>query len=148
MIQRIGTPRQAQLALGILRIVTGVIFMAHGYQKFFIMGIDGVTGFFTQVGAPLPGITAILIATLELVGGFMMVLGLFARFIAVPLALDMLGAILLVHIRNGFFVPGGVEFVMLLLVSAMAIAIAGPGALSVDSATSPARDRAWGGGRT
>ena len=141
MIQRIGTPRQAQVALGILRIVAGVIFMAHGYQKFFIMGIDGVTGFFTQVGAPLPGITAILIATLELAGGLLLLLGVFARFIAVPLALDMLGAILLVHVRNGFFVPRGVEFVMLLLVSAIAIAIAGPGALSVDAATSPARDR-------
>ena len=132
MVQRIGSPKQAQVALGIIRIVAGVIFMAHGYQKFFMMGLPGVTGFFTQVGAPLPGITAIVVATLELAGGFALLIGFFARFIAIPLALDIAGAIVLVHIRNGFFVPGGVEFVMLLMAAAIAIAIAGPGKFSVD----------------
>jgi len=132
MVQRIGSPKQAQVALGIIRIVAGVIFMAHGYQKFFMMGLPGVTGFFTQVGAPLPGITAIVVATLELAGGFALLIGFFARFIAIPLALDIAGAIVLVHIKNGFFVPGGVEFVMLLMAAAIAIAIAGPGKFSVD----------------
>ena len=132
MVQRIGSQKQAQVALGIIRIVAGVIFVAHGYQKFFMMGLPGVTGFFTQVGAPLPGITAIVVATLELAGGFALLIGFFARFIAIPLALDIAGAIVLVHIKNGFFVPGGVEFVMLLMASAIAIAIAGPGKFSVD----------------
>lgn len=141
MIQRLGTPRQAQLAIGLVRIVAGVIFMAHGYQKFFIMGIDGTTGFFTQIGVPLPGIMAIVIATLELVGGLALLLGVFARFIAIPLAFDILGAIVFVHIRNGFFVPRGIEFVTLLLASAVAIAIAGPGALSIDAAMSRSPDR-------
>lgn len=141
MTQRLGTPRQAQLAIGLVRIVAGVIFMAHGYQKFFIMGIDGTTGFFTQVGVPLPGITAIISATLELVGGLALLLGVFARFIAIPLAFDILGAIVFVHIRNGFFVPKGIEFVTLLLASAVAIAIAGPGALSIDAAMSRSPDR-------
>ena len=141
MIQRTGTPRQAQLALGLIRIAAGVIFMAHGYQKFFMMGIDGVTGFFTQVGVPLPGIMAIVVATLELVGGLALFLGIFGRFVAVLLALDILGAILTVHITKGFFVPSGVEFVGLLFMSAVAIVIAGPGALSVDSAMSGARVR-------
>ena len=136
MVQRIGSANQAQDALGILRVVAGVIFMAHGYQKFFMMGLPGVTEFFTQVGAPLPGITAIVVATLELAGGFALLIGLFARFIAVPLAMDIAGAIVLVHIKNGFFVPRGVEFVLLLMVSAIAIAIAGPGKFSVDRALS------------
>ena len=141
MVQRIGSAKQAQAALAIIRIVAGVIFMAHGYQKFFMMGLPGVTEFFTQVGAPLPGITAIVVATLELAGGFALLIGFFARFIAIPLALDIAGAIVLVHMKNGFFVPGGVEFVMLLMVAAMAIAIAGPGEFSVDRALSPGSER-------
>jgi putative oxidoreductase len=141
MIQRTGSAAQAQTAIGILRIVSGVIFMAHGYQKFFSMGIPGVTGFFEQLGIPLAGIMAIVIATLELVGGFALLTGFFARFAAVPLALDMAGAIFFFHAKNGFFVPSGVEFVMLLMASAIAIAIAGPGNFSVDGALSPARER-------
>lgn len=132
MIQRIGSPRQAQLALGLIRIIAGVIFFAHGYQKFFIMGIEGTTGFFTQVGAPLPGISAIVVASLELVGGILLAAGFMTRLIAIPLAIDIATAILLLHSKHGFFVPMGVEFVTLLLVSAIALAIAGPGAFSVD----------------
>ncbi len=49
MTQRFATPRQMEIGLGILRIVTGIVFAVHGYQKVFIMGLDGTTGFFTQV---------------------------------------------------------------------------------------------------
>jgi len=139
--QRFGSASQAQTALGILRIVAGVIFIAHGYQKFFMMGIPGVTGFFDQLGIPLAGIMAILIATLELVGGFALLIGFFGRFVAIPLALDLAGAIFFTHARNGFFVPRGIEFVMILMVSAIAIAIAGPGRFSVDNAFAGKVDR-------
>jgi putative oxidoreductase len=141
MIQRTGSAAQAQTAIGILRIVAGVIFVAHGYQKFFIMGIPGVTGFFDQLGIPLAGIMAIVIATLELVGGFALLIGFFGRFIAVPLALDIAGAIFFFHAKGGFFVPKGIEFVMLLLASAIAIAIAGSGRFSVDSVLAGRTDR-------
>lgn len=142
MMQRLGSPSQAQIALGLIRVVAGIIFMAHGYQKFFIMGIDGVTGFFTQVGAPLPGISAIVVATLELAGGAALLVGLFARFVAIPLAIDMSMAIILLHSKHGFFVPMGIEFVTLLLASAIAIAIGGAGAFSVDRALARSPDRA------
>lgn len=132
MIQRIGSPRQAQIALGLIRIAAGVIFFAHGYQKFFMMGIEGTTGFFTQLGVPLPGIAAILVASLELVGGLLLVAGFMTRLIAILFAIDMATAILLFHSKHGFFVPMGVEFVTLLLVSAIALAIAGAGAFSID----------------
>ena len=132
MVQRLGSPKQAQVALGIIRIVAAVIFIGHGYQKFFIMGIPGTTGFFTQVGAPLPEISAPFVATLELVGGAALLIGLFARFVAIPLAIDIATAIVLFHSKHGFFVPMGVEFVTLLLASAVAIAVAGPGAFSID----------------
>lgn len=130
MLQRFATQRQMEIGLGILRIATGLVFAAHGYQKFFTMGIDGTTGFFTSLGIPLPGITAILIATLELAGGLALAAGLLTRLIAIPLALDMAGAIFFFH--RGFFVPKGIEFVGILMVSAIALAIGGPGAFSID----------------
>ena len=132
MIRKAGSPAQAQIALGLIRIVAGVIFFAHGYQKLFVMGIEGTTGFFTQVGAPLPGISAIVVASLELVGGALLVAGFLTRLVAIPLAIDIAAAILLFHSKHGFFVPMGVEFVTLLLVSAIALAMAGPGAFSID----------------
>ena len=124
--------RRTQIALTLLRVVVGVVFFMHGYQKFFIMGIPGVTGFFTHVGAPLPGISAYVMATLELVGGIALVLGLFTRIVAIPLMLDVLGAIILVHAKNGFFVPMGVEFVTTLLTATLVLALAGGGAASID----------------
>ena len=132
MLQRIASPRQAQIALGLIRIAAGMVFMAHGYQKFFTMGIEGTTGFFTQLGIPLPGIAAIVVATVELVGGFAFLAGFMTRLVAIPLAIDMATAILVFHSKHGFFVPMGIEFVTLLLVSAIGLAIGGPGAFSLD----------------
>ena len=86
MAQRIGNAGQAQIALGVVRIVAGIIFMAHGYQKFFQMGIPGETGFFGGLGIPLPGVAAPAVGAHEVVGGFLLAIGFFARFIAVPLA--------------------------------------------------------------
>jgi putative oxidoreductase len=133
MFQRTSTPNQMATGLAVLRIVTGLIFLAHGYQKFFIMGIDGTTGFFTQLGIPLPGVAAVLVATLEALGGIALILGLFTRIVAIPLAIDMLSAIFFFHAKNGFFVPGGIEFVLLLMSAAIALALAGPGSPSLDS---------------
>ena len=130
MSARFATQRQMEIGLGILRIVTGLVFAAHGYQKFFTMHIEGVTGFFTGIGVPLPGISAVLVSTLELAGGLAFAAGLFTRPLGVLLALDMAGAIFFFH--TGFFVPKGIEFVLMNMVSALALAIGGPGAFSID----------------
>src|SRR5436305_2823030 len=114
------------LGLTILRIVVGIVFIAHGAQKLFVFGIHGVVGGFTQMGVPLPAISAPLIAILEFVGGIGLVLGLLTRIFAVLLALDMLGAIALVHLRNGFFLPTGFEFAFTLLGACVVLAVAGP----------------------
>jgi putative oxidoreductase len=124
--------RRTEIALTLLRVVAGVVFFMHGYQKFFLMGIPGVTGFFTSVGAPMPGISAYVIATFELVGGIALILGLFTRIVAIPLILDVAGAIILVHSKHGFFVPMGVEFVTTLLTATIVLALAGGGAASID----------------
>src|SRR5829696_377156 len=99
-----------------------------------MFGISGTTAFFTQVGAPMPGVTAPLIGGLEFLGGIALVVGLLTRLAALGLALDMLGAIFVVHLKAGFFAPNGVEFVLLLMVNAIALVIAGPGAGSLDGA--------------
>jgi putative oxidoreductase len=132
MFHRFGTPRQAEIGLAMLRVVTGIVFAAHGYMKF-SGGIGGTTGFFSQLGIPLPGIMAPFIATLELVGGTALALGLLTRVFATLLIFDMAGAIVFFHAKNGFFLPTGIEFVLMLMVSSMAHALAGARTLSVDS---------------
>lgn len=130
------------LALLVLRLGTGVIIAAHGYQKLFMFGIAGTTQFFTQVGAPLPEITAPLVAILEFAGGIALILGVLTRLVSLALAIDMLAALLIVHLQGGFFVPDGIEFVLALMTACAALALAGAGAYSVDEAIAARRARA------
>jgi putative oxidoreductase len=130
------TPTRTQLDVGllILRLVTGLVMAAHGYQKVFTFGLGGITQGFTQMGVPMPGITAPLVAFVELLGGVALIFGIFTRLAAIPIAIDMLGAIFLVHFKNGFFLPQGYEFALTLLGAATALAMLGAGGFSVDGA--------------
>jgi putative oxidoreductase len=125
--------RQIDTALAVLRVVLGVTFILHGGQKLFVYGFDGVTGAFGQMGIPAPGFFGPFVALVEFFGGIAITLGLLTRLAALGIGSTMVVAILTVHLKQGFFNPGGVEFPLSLLGSAIALLIAGAGAYSVDA---------------
>ena len=124
--------RQIDFGLAILRVVIGVIFIAHGGQKIFVFGFDGVAGAFGQMGIPMAGILGPFVALVELFGGLALVSGLLTRVASLGLLSTMVVAILQVHLKNGFFAPNGIEFPLSLLGSTALIAIAGAGNFSMD----------------
>jgi putative oxidoreductase len=104
----------------------------HGYQKWFLYGISGVEKFFTDMEIPVPGISAIVVSTVELAGGLLLILGLFTRYAAILLAVIMIVAMTQVHLQAGFFLPQGFEFTFNLLAALIAILLCGPGAVALD----------------
>ena len=117
--------------LFILRLAMGSVFIAHGAQKLFgAFGGPGLKGFSGMLGGlgfkPAMG-WAFAVAIVEFAGGISLVLGFLSRFGAGLIAVAMAVALLGVHLKKAFFLPGGFEYVLILLAAAIALALLGPG---------------------
>ena len=116
------------------RVVLGIVFIAHGWQKLTEGGLSGTAQGFEAMGIPLPTVSAAFIIFVELVGGAALIVGALLPVFGVLIALNMLGAIYFVHGENGFYnMGGGYEYVLSLAAFAIAIGFSGGGALAVDS---------------
>ena len=80
----------------------------------------------------MPTVMAAILIAVEFLGGAALVLGVFTRWASLLLAVDMMVAIVLVDMKNGFFMPAGVELALTLMAACVALAITGGGAASVD----------------
>jgi len=133
------------VALTTLRLVLGIVFFAHGAQKmlgwFGGFGFQGTMGFFEHMGMPAP--VALLIICTEFFGGLGLIVGLLTRIAALGIGVEMIGAIFMVHLPNGFFMNWmgtqkgeGFEYHLLAIAIAAALLLRGAGAFSVDRALS------------
>lgn len=126
------------IGLLILRLVVGLSFMAHGAQKLFGWfggyGPKGTGGWMESVGIK-PGVAiAVLSGLMELVGGLLLAAGFLTVLGAALITLTMLGAIVKVHGRNGYWsTANGYEYNLLLIAVAVALALTGAGAYSLDA---------------
>ncbi len=127
-----GLTRLQAWGITVLRVVTGTVFLVQGGRKLFIWGFAGFAGYLGQVGIPAPMLAAVVVTATEFLGGLALLLGLFTRWAAVPLAIDMLVAILAVHLKQGFFLPEGYEYALTLLGANVALALLGSGEASAD----------------
>lgn len=136
--------RLAGLAPLAVRVIVGAIMIAHGAQKLqagpanFGQGLAGM-------GVPLPVLTGYAVTFTELIGGVLLLVGLFSRLAALLLTANLIGAIFLVNIGVGFLTPpgaasSGVELPLALIACLLAILLAGPGKLSLDHALGIERD--------
>lgn len=128
-------PVVRDITLLLLRAVLGFVFIAHGWDKFFITGMTETTGRFSAWGIPQPKLSAYLVGIIELLGGALLAVGLLTTLVAGTLALLMAAALYFVHLENGIFVAeGGVEFTAVLVVALFVIVVFGSGRASVDGA--------------
>lgn len=119
--------KHSDLALLLLRVGVGIIFIISGWGK--LTGIEGVQGFFGNIGIPLPGIMAWIVAIVEFFGGIMVLLGAYAKIPYLLLAIIMLVAIFTVKLDQGF---GASRLELMLLLASLALYLTGSGQYSVD----------------
>ena len=123
------------IAATLVRIVVGIMFLMHVSTKF-KLGADVVAAnIFAKNGIEPALMWAYVIMCLESVGGVCLIIGLFTRFVAAALAIEMLVALLFVHLAKGYAAGGGgFEYVLLIGAVCLLIAIRGGGPYSVDRA--------------
>jgi putative oxidoreductase len=122
----------APYAALLLRVSLGILFLAHAALKVFVFTIPGFVGFFASLG--MPAILAYGVLALEVVGGVALILGIYAPWVALPLAAEMFGTIVTVHWANGWLFTnkdGGWEYPALWTVALVALFLLGDGAFAL-----------------
>jgi putative oxidoreductase len=127
------------VALLVLRVIVGGLFVGHGSQKLFGRfgghGPKGTATFFESLGLKPALPFALLAGTAELAGGLLLGFGLFLPMAGLLLVGVMTTAIAAVHWKNGLWVTdGGSEYPLVLASVAFAVAALGPGSISLDHA--------------
>ena len=124
------------VTLTILRLMLGVVFLAHGAQKLFSIGFANVASTMHGLGIPFPHEAAIVVTLVEFLGGIALILGVGVRWAALLLAIDMAVAVVKVHLPHGFFAQkSGCEYPLTLLAASIMLALAGPGCLALQGAS-------------
>lgn len=135
------TQTQADFAAAVLRITTGVLFLAHGWLKVSVFTIPGTVAFFESLG--LPGLFAYLTIFAEIVGGIALILGIGTRIVSLALIPVLVGA---VWAHSGFgwtfsSEGGGWEYPLFWTVVQAVVVVLGRGSFAIRV---PALDRRLG----
>ncbi|GAC67567.1 DoxX family protein [Gordonia soli] len=121
------------VALFAARLILGIIFIAHGWQKLHTNGISNVEKGFDAMGIPAPGLAAQYATWVEFIGGILLILGLLLPLVSLLLILDMIGAIIYAHWDAGFWnADGGYELPLALIAGLLAVGIAQAGGAAAD----------------
>lgn len=123
--------RRAAAATLLLRITLGAMFIAHALLKYVVYTLPGTAQFFGSLG--LPPVAGYLVFAAELIGGAMLILGVYARYVAIALLPVLLGASW-AHAGNGwlFSAPnGGWEYPLFLSIAVVVQFLLGDGALAL-----------------
>lgn len=116
-----------------VRVAMALVFMHAGYRKWFQAGVTtGVTNAMRGYGLPAPEAFAFAAATLELVGGALLLIGLFARWLGLFYTIEFIIAFFYVKLRLQSFADGRLD--LMLLAGAILVFLAGPGRAAVDRA--------------
>ena len=127
------------LGLLLLRLVVGGLLFGHGAQKLFVWfgghGLAATSAFFgSQLRLRPAGFWTLLAGLTEAGGGLLFALGLLSPLGSLGIVAAMLVAIALVHSGRLWVIENGIEYDLVLIASALAVALAGPGAYSLDAA--------------
>ncbi len=128
-----------------IRVMLGAVFMFHGAQKLFGAfggpGIEGFAGFLGSQGVPFPMLNAYMAGGAEFFGGLLLLVGVLARLVSIPVAFTMFVAAFMVH-RHAFSSQhGGLEYPLTLAVVTAGIGLIGPGRLTLVNAIKAARTK-------
>ncbi|TWS18916.1 DoxX family protein [Tsukamurella asaccharolytica] len=119
--------------LTIARVILGVVFFAHGWQKVVTNGLSATSTAFEGMGIPAPTLSAWFAGLAELIGGALLIVGFAVPLVAIVLIINMLGAIFFVHIDSGLFATaGGYELPLVLIAGLLAVAAAPQAQLGID----------------